>query len=83
VLDDGEGLRRTLTLKNGSATIYARLAEGKTIEAIKDGLYLIDDKSYYLRIDDAGNAIPVIRDVNGRKELLIPVQTKLVYSVLF
>jgi hypothetical protein len=83
VLDNGEGLRRTLTLKNAGAGLYARLAEGKTIETLANGLYLVDDKSYYLQIDDAEKAKPFIRDANGRKELLIPVQTKLSYSVLF
>jgi hypothetical protein len=83
VLDNGEGLRRILTLKNASEGIYARIAEGKTIEKLKDGIYLIDDKSYYLRIDDAEKGAPVVRDANGRKELLVPVQSKLTYSLLF
>jgi hypothetical protein len=83
VLDNGEGLRRTLTLKNASEGLYARLAEGKTIESLPDGLYLVDDKSYYLRTDETEKAKPFIRDVNGRKELLVPIQTKLTYSVLF
>jgi hypothetical protein len=46
-------------------------------------MYLIDDKSYYLRIDDAEKGPPVVRDANGRKELLVPVQSKLTYSLLF
>jgi hypothetical protein len=83
VLDNGEGLRRTLTLKNANEGMYARIAEGKTIEKLKDGMYLINDKSYYLRIDDAEKGAPVVRDANGRKELLVPVQSKLTYSLLF
>jgi hypothetical protein len=83
VLDNGQGLRRTLTLKNAGEGLYARLAEGKTIEALADGLYLVDDKAYYLQIEEAEKARPVLRDAAGRKELVIPVQTKLTYSVLF
>jgi hypothetical protein len=83
VLDNGEGLRRTLTLKNANEGMYARIAEGKTIEKLKDNMYLINDKSYYLRIDDADKGAPVVRDANGRKELLVPVQSKLTYSLLF
>ena len=83
VLDNGQGLRRTLTLANGGEGIYARLAEGKTIEPLANGLYLIDDKAYYLQIDEGEKAKPVIREAAGRKELIIPVQTKLTYSVLF
>ncbi len=83
VLENGEGLRREINLKNAGANSYARLAEGKNIELVSDGFYLVDDKSYYLRIDDTGSAAPFIRDINGRKELLVPVQSKLIYSVLF
>lgn len=83
ILENGEGLRREINVKNAAANCYARLAEGKNIELVSDGFYLVDDKSYYLRIDDTGSATPFIRDINGRKELLIPVQSKLIYSVLF
>lgn len=83
VLDNGQGLHRTLTINNANESFYARVAVGKTIEAMPNGLYLIDDKSYYLQIEDAGKAQPLIRDANGGKELLIPVQNKLSYSILF
>lgn len=83
VMDNGSGLSRNLTFKNAGDNLYVRVAEGKTIEALANGLYLIDDKSYYLQIEDANKTSPFIRDANGRKELLVPVQTKLSYSVLF
>jgi hypothetical protein len=83
VMDNGEGLRRTLTLSKGDKTLYARVAGGKTIEPLSDGMYLIDDKTYYLRIGDAGGSAPFIRDAGGGKELLVPLQTSLTYSVLF
>ncbi len=83
VLDNGQGLHRNLTFNTANENLYARIAAGKTIEALPNGLYLIDDKSYYLQIEDAGKVQPFIRDANGGKELLIPVQTKLSYSILF
>jgi hypothetical protein len=43
----------------------------------------VDDKSYYLKIDDAGGAKPIIRDSNGGKELLLPLQNSVTYSLLF
>lgn len=83
VLDNGEGLSREITLQKGNGNFYARLAEGTTIEDAGDGLFMIDGRSYYLRIDDAGGAKPVVRDAAGSKMLLVPVQEKIRYSILF
>lgn len=83
VLDGGQGIRRDITIQNGTGNLYMKIAEGKTIESVSNGLYLVDDKAYFLRIDDAGGASPVIRDANGRKEMIIPVQSKISYSILF
>jgi hypothetical protein len=83
VAENGNGLRRTLTISKPGENLFARIAAGKTIEALPNSVYLIDDKSYYLRIDDSGNATPIIRDSNGWKELLLPIKTRISYSVLF
>ncbi len=82
-LENGEGLKRTIALEKAVPDVYARVAEGKNINAMNNGLYIIDDKAYYVRIDDAGGSKPIIRDSNGRKELIVPVQTKISYSILF
>ncbi|MEO5888645.1 MAG: DUF1080 domain-containing protein [Ferruginibacter sp.] len=83
VLPGNQGLQREITVQDLVPDLYMRLAEGSVIESISEGLYLVDDKSYYIRIDDAGGAMPVIRDADGRKELIIPVKNKLNYSILF
>ena len=81
-LSGAQGFSRQITVQNPSGTYYARLASAASIESV-NGLYLIDDKSYYIRIDDAGGAKPLVRTLNGRKELLVPVQSKLRYSLIF
>jgi hypothetical protein len=63
--------------------LYVQLAEADKIEISADNLYLINDKSYYLRVEDAGGGKPIVRDANGRKQLLIPIQNKISYSILF
>jgi hypothetical protein len=83
VMDNGQGLHRVLTIQNQSGELYARLAEGATIEEKPDGMYLVDGKAYYLRLDDAKSAKPVLRDANGRKELVLPVKDKVGYSIIF
>lgn len=83
VLDNGQGLRREITVQNPATNLYAKLAEGSTIEEKGKGMYLVDGKAYYLQLTDAGGTKPMIRAANDRKELIIPVKGKLVYSVIF
>jgi hypothetical protein len=58
------------------------LAKASMIENMGSGIYLVDDKSYYLRMDKA-NVTPIIRDSKGCKELIIPMQNKFSYSIIF
>ena len=83
VIENGKGLQRELTIQNPAVNLYARLAEGGVIEDAGKGMYLVDGKAYYVRVDDAGGAKPLVRHVGGRQELLVPVREKLVYSILF
>jgi hypothetical protein len=82
VSENGQALKRTVKVANNPGKLYMLLAAGKTIESVSKGLYVIDDNSYYIRLDDAG-AAPVVRQSNGHSELLIPVQDTLSYSILF
>lgn len=82
-LENGQGLKRELTVHNASNNLYARLGAGSTIEVVGNGLYTVDGRAYYVQIDDAGGAKPIVRNSNGGKELIIPVQNKLSYSILF
>lgn len=83
VLEDGHGLRRELTVENPAEGLYARLAEGSKITVQPDGMYVVDGRSYYLQLDDAGGAKPVVRQSGERQELIVPVKGKLAYSILF
>jgi hypothetical protein len=83
VLADGQGVQREIRLQNPAGNLYVRLGEGSTIEEAGRGLYLMDGKAFYIRLDDAGGAKPVIRRVAERQELIIPVREKLIYSILF
>lgn len=83
VLDNGQGIRRDITVTGSSLDLYARLAGGTRIDAMPNGTYAVDGKSYYVRVDEASGATPVVRTVNGRQELLLPVKNKFSYSILF
>lgn len=83
VLENGQGLRRELYVQQPTAGMYVRLAAGSTIEELPKGMYLVDGKSYYLRLDNAGGAKPQIRNAAGGQELIIPLREKLAYSIIF
>ena len=82
-LESNAGISREIVIEKPMKDLYVRLAAANKIEDIGNGLYLLDDKSYYLRIDEAAGATPVIRDADNKKELIIPVQSKIKYSILF
>lgn len=82
VLDNGQGIRREVTVTNPASDLYARVASGQTIALAENGTYLVDGQAY-LRLDDLGGAKPTVRSVGGRQELIVPVRSKLTYSILF
>jgi hypothetical protein len=83
VLENRQGIQRSIVLKNTGEKLYVRIATAADIEEISSGFYLLDDHSYYIKLDDTANASAIIREQNGKKELLIPIQNKITYSILF
>ena len=82
-LANGEGISRDVTVSGPLRDLYFRLAEGKDIRQLKDGLYTIDENAYYLKVESPGTEKPFVRTSNGKKELLVPVTGQLKYSILF
>lgn len=80
VMDDGHGFQREITVENAPANMYLRLANASIIEKMDNGVYMIDDKTYFLKLD---NNKAFIRDSNGSKELLVPIENKLTYAIIF
>lgn len=81
-------LTRTLTLK-GSANgpVVCRLAAGSKIEEVSPGLYAVNDRSYYIRLNPAetsGRPKPELRTINGKQELRVPVKNgNVVYEIIY
>ncbi|MGY3055418.1 hypothetical protein ACVWYG_003634 [Pedobacter sp. UYEF25] len=79
---DGHGLDREISTDNASKDLYLLLANATDIQEIEKGLYVLNDKSYYIKINEADGK-PTIRDHNGMKQLIMPIGSKLNYSILF
>ncbi|HRP34006.1 MAG TPA: DUF1080 domain-containing protein [Agriterribacter sp.] len=76
------GLIRSLTIARPPANFYHRIAASPKIERIKKGIYAVDDKSYYVIIDEKQQ--PFIRTSGDVQELLLPVDkanVSLTYSL--
>ena len=69
---DGNALQRTLTL-NGLPTgmAYCRVAAGSQLDEVSPGLYAVNDRSYYIRIDLKTK--PKRTQRSGWQEIWLPV----------
>jgi hypothetical protein len=81
VVDRGQGISRSITLATPVEGLYALIADGSNIEEVSKGIYMVDGQSFYLQFDDVKDK-PVIREANGKKQLVVPVRGKLSYSIL-
>lgn len=69
---DGMGIKRTITFNTAQTDpVYFRVAKGRSIEKVGKGIYAIDDQSYYVKLDKSSKAKPEIKELNGKKELLV------------
>lgn len=82
-LPNGEGLSRIVRVANAPGNLYLQLAKASEIEDQGKGVYLIGDKSWFIRLDDSGKEKPFIRDGQDGKELLVPVRGSVRYSIIF
>ncbi len=73
--DGGKKLAHSFTVTPGAETkeIWCRVAEGKDITLLPNGLYAINDRQYFIELPGAEK--PVIRNTTkNTKEMLLPVK---------
>ena len=78
--EDGKMFRREIVVKGSSANLYARLAVAQNITKLSDGMYIIGENSYYIKVIEG---TPSIRESAGMKELVLPVGEKITYSIIW
>jgi len=79
------GLIRTITT-DGKKDIWHKIGEGEEIKKLPDGTYIINNESFF--VDFSRNELikPVIRDINGKMELLLKVPSgkqNINYSIIW
>ncbi|OOQ58725.1 3-keto-disaccharide hydrolase [Mucilaginibacter pedocola] len=82
IMENGQGISRTVSVDGTAKDLYFLLANASTIEEVSKGLYLVNDKGYYIQLAE-GTPAPTIRDVDGKKQMIVPVGNKLSYTLLF
>lgn len=82
-LPQGNGFSRTIRSSGMSKGTYIRLAASSRIAGQGKGIYLIGDNTWYLMLEEAGPAKPVIREGAEGSELLIPAAPVVRYSIIF
>ncbi len=68
-MENKEGIVRAITISSTGSSPMCRIATGKRIEALGNGLFTVDDKSYYIKIDEKYQ--PFVRNSAGKDEMLI------------
>jgi hypothetical protein len=78
--DNGKVLQRELNSTGSAAHIYHRIAANNLITKNNDGTFTIGDNLYFIKISE-GNAS--IRVAGDKQELVVPLDKKVVYSIVF
>ncbi|MGY3052043.1 hypothetical protein ACVWYG_000230 [Pedobacter sp. UYEF25] len=81
---NGESLIREINVSNAPANFYCRIAAASIIEAVGKGIYAVDGKSYYVRIDKQFK--PFVRKTQKGQELIIGVEknvSSFTYSIIW
>lgn len=71
---------------NGNKTIWHKLAQGEHIEALPNNVYMVNDESYYIEIAESSQLKPIIRNSNGKAELIMEVPSgkqRINYSIIW
>jgi hypothetical protein len=77
-IKDSKMLSREISISNPE-NLIARIAEGVNIEKVADGLYAVDNKNYFIKIENASDV-----NIIGGKELVVsPKDSKISYSIIF
>ncbi|MEQ1588035.1 MAG: family 16 glycoside hydrolase [Cyclobacteriaceae bacterium] len=82
IYPDQSSLTHEVNIKNRDTKsgLYYKLAEGKAIQQMPNGMYAVDDKSYYIRVK---GVTPKVRENAGKQELIIPMEGSFSYSIIW
>ncbi|MDX1639234.1 MAG: hypothetical protein R3281_14810, partial [Balneolaceae bacterium] len=74
-LDGGKGINRELqfTTNVSEENRYYRVVAGHSISELPNGIYQVNDKSFYLDLEEDAQNRAIIRDNGKKQELIVPI----------
>ncbi len=84
-LDQFEGVSRNLKFEGEAGQLYALMAEGSDIVEVGTNRYSVDNQNYYVQVFPTETNKPVVRNNNGKKQLVMPLNglKEVSYHVIF
>ena len=64
---------KRMILIDGPNEVWHKLAEGEQIKEFSDGSFIVNDESYYIEFSENSSVKPIIRNRNGKDELLVKI----------
>ena len=80
---NGEGITRAITVANPPVNLFCKVIDGKDIKQVSDHLYMVDDRTFYIRLDK--KFAPIIRASEKGKEIIVRYNAAdpLIYSIIW
>jgi hypothetical protein len=84
-LDQFEGVNRNLKFEGEAGQLYALMAEGSDIIEVGTNRYSVDNQSYYVQVFPSETNKPIVRNNNGKKQLVMPLNglKEISYHLIF
>ena len=84
-LDKFEGINRNLKFDGEAGQLYALMAEGSDIIEVGTNRYSVDNQNYYVQVFPTEINKPVVRNNNGKKQLVMPLNglKEISYHLIF
>ena len=74
-VEGARGIKRLINV-TGSDPIWFKIADGAEIKKLEDGSYIVKNENYFIDFSDENGLTPVIRNVNGRDELVVKLSAE-------
>jgi hypothetical protein len=81
VLENRNGLKRTITIDGTTENNFIRIAQDPSIRSMGNGLYIVGDHRYFISVDPSIKTS--IENYLGQQVLLVPITTKITYSIIW
>ncbi len=81
-VDDSRSIAHEVAVANRGSRpgLHYKLAEGASIVQMLNGMYAVDDKKYFIKMETGQ---PRVREIEGRQELIVPVEDGVKYSIIW